>query len=519
MTPSNNDIPIIDAIVDIGKTETRSTLDEFMKLLADRGINVSRDEVISLRPQDGSALVGEIFILTRSGERTAVAATGTIHRTSCYVTCPAPSTCITRCDTTSINPYSQTLYKPTPSSQGVKIQTSRLFPNQTGFTLEGDLYLNPEHQGGRVYQTDGTVKAYVRNAAFVTDTDGRMRNIARLYEEILDRSADKEGIIYWASRKDLSPAQAAEAIYNSPESLVKLVSRSLVQRMPTSEEFTRMYNKLISGVPLEAVVAAEMINNPAYLGRGKSSREQIQLFYLNILGRAADAGGLAFWLSQLRTRSLAQVFTAILKSNESFVTQAYRLLLGREPDAAGRNYWTGLLNQGTSGTTVLGAFLNSPEYRNRIPGLPPGAVQTRSNPNFYYVVKAQNDQITLDLYEKVNGGFKKHVVIAPTTIVRAASAVVDVSPDGSTVVYGIRNRVSVTFGGIPRYSHDEYQIIVQRVANPSERLVIGNVRTVSYPTDTFYRDFPQEITFAGNEIVIRSSNSLIRVDIRSLGRL
>jgi Domain of unknown function (DUF4214) len=53
-------------------------------------------------------------------------------------------------------------------------------------------------------------------------------------------------------------------------------------------------------------------------------------------------------------------------SNAAFVNAAYQQLLGRAPDAAGISYWNFLLNFGVPRSFVLNGFITSPEYNTRV---------------------------------------------------------------------------------------------------------------------------------------------------------
>ena len=75
----------------------------------------------------------------------------------------------------------------------------------------------------------------------------------------------------------------------------------------------------------------------------------------NLLGRPADAGGSSYWANQLAGgQSSQQQFLAIESSPEAaaraqsdasgFVQGQYEQLLGRQADAGGLAYWTGVLN-------------------------------------------------------------------------------------------------------------------------------------------------------------------------------
>lgn len=108
-------------------------------------------------------------------------------------------------------------------------------------------------------------------------------------------------------------------------------------------------------------------------------------FYLKVLGREADQGGLFFWVNRFRSaqchspgtmlqvaRELAGGFfnsdEFLQKNNgnhQDYVVRLYRAILQREPDSGGLNFWTNELVSGRrSRTNVLDAFVYSPEFQN-----------------------------------------------------------------------------------------------------------------------------------------------------------
>jgi len=96
-------------------------------------------------------------------------------------------------------------------------------------------------------------------------------------------------------------------------------------------------------------------------------------FYEAYLGRGPDAGGLSYWVGQLKSGvSDAQVLAGILGSAEfyrdagstapGFVTALYADLLGRAPDPAGLSGWTSLLASGSSRSAVAAGVVTSNEF-------------------------------------------------------------------------------------------------------------------------------------------------------------
>jgi hypothetical protein len=98
--------------------------------------------------------------------------------------------------------------------------------------------------------------------------------------------------------------------------------------------------------------------------------------YQAAFGRTADPGGLGFHIGniELAGLSLAQVAQNFINSpefqqkygalsNTDFVTQLYANVLHRAPDAGGLAYWTNLLATGTPRAAVMLGFSESPENR------------------------------------------------------------------------------------------------------------------------------------------------------------
>jgi len=92
------------------------------------------------------------------------------------------------------------------------------------------------------------------------------------------------------------------------------------------------------------------------------------------LARAPDVAGLEYWTAQINASNLslateANVFAAAPEfiadygtlSTAGFVNQLYENVLDRAADAAGAAYWEGLLNSGVSRGEVLLSFAESPE--------------------------------------------------------------------------------------------------------------------------------------------------------------
>ena len=99
---------------------------------------------------------------------------------------------------------------------------------------------------------------------------------------------------------------------------------------------------------------------------------RIQQAYQDYLGRSADAGGLNFWRSLMRSGltdeqleaafiGSAEFYNHSGNSDRAWVDEMYFDLLGRAPDAAGEAYWTNVLAHGGNRSQVAAGFAASTE--------------------------------------------------------------------------------------------------------------------------------------------------------------
>ncbi len=170
--------------------------------------------------------------------------------------------------------------------------------------------------------------------------------VYRLYRATLNRDPDMAGLLNWTgalNAQTRSPVEVAAGFVGSAE-------------------FRKAYANL-------------------------DNADFVRLLYANVLGRAADATGLANWTSLLDSgnRSRAEVVLGFSDSAEfrqktaapalafaregvqmSFSDDVYRLYqatLDRDPDLAGFLNWTGKLAGGLSFGAVIAGFVNSAEFR------------------------------------------------------------------------------------------------------------------------------------------------------------
>jgi hypothetical protein len=175
------------------------------------------------------------------------------------------------------------------------------------------------------------------------DTKAPIWQIERLYGAAFDRAADVLGLNYHAGRLDAGVPLFAVA-----------------QDFTASPEFLAVYGSL---------------NNSDFLNQ----------LYLNVLNRAAEPAGLAYWTSVLNSGTTrGAVLAGFSDSAENISNYALQLSAGlwdidetaasvarlywgaldRAPDAGGLSYWTGQLKSGAQSLSQeAAAFVGSVEYQ------------------------------------------------------------------------------------------------------------------------------------------------------------
>jgi hypothetical protein len=210
--------------------------------------------------------------------------------------------------------------------------------------------LLPQIASAAVSGNDGLVsnaeETQTVNNVLATPILDQIEFIKRFYQNILNRSADPEGMSFW-----------------------------LKQMQSTSG----------------ASVALGFFKSDEYLGLQLNDSEFIDILYSTLFGREADEGGRNYWMAELEAGKLrGVVISGFLVSREfqaladkfgvvafdedsskliqikSFVQRFYQLVLDREADEEGFNYWSSHLSSGEeTGGEIATGFFNSTEFLSR----------------------------------------------------------------------------------------------------------------------------------------------------------
>lgn len=212
---------------------------------------------------------------------------------------------------------------------------------------------------------------------------GAVGQIIRLYQAVLDRPPDLEGLLFHVGRiaAGFGIVDVAATFLWSPEfqtrfggltneQLVTTLYQVALGRAPDPEGFAFHLGQLEAGMPREEKIA-QFIASPEAAGIFGSQHPggvfvpnphaaRIAAAYDAVFDRPPDPAGLAYW-SELLSGGQAtnrDLIAAIAQSEEfqsrhagstdlQFVTSIYASALERAPDAGGLAYWVGLLESGT----------------------------------------------------------------------------------------------------------------------------------------------------------------------------
>ncbi len=178
----------------------------------------------------------------------------------------------------------------------------------------------------------------------------------RCYSELLKRSGDLTGIVYWANQlasKSLTGAQCISNFVNSAE--------FKSQNLSNTEIVTRLYKTMLDRAPDSAGLAdwKNLLDNGVSVDYVVNGFANAPEFNHIITGICAKYGIVAGSLKLTQARDQNPNITA-------FVARCYKFVLNRAFDVDGLNFWCGnILYNNLSGAVLVDSFVNSTEFRDR----------------------------------------------------------------------------------------------------------------------------------------------------------
>lgn len=193
-------------------------------------------------------------------------------------------------------------------------------------------------------------------------------SITAFYKNILGREPDAGGLAYWQAQVESGQIQLAEVVSSFTTSAeaqavvqpIIALYQAAFGRTPDTGGLQYWVAQMQGGLSLSDVTQAFAQSSEFASVAGTSSTQFITALYQNTLGRAPDAGGLAYWVEQAANgsspASLLASFTASAEgqrvtSEKAQVVLTYQGVLGRSPSTAELN--SALQAKGTQSSVEL----------------------------------------------------------------------------------------------------------------------------------------------------------------------
>src|SRR5579871_65570 len=210
-------------------------------------------------------------------------------------------------------------------------------------------------------------------AAVINSSDlgpaGRL--VTGYYYDLLGREPQVAEVASWTNSAgaNLNNAGVAQAFIGSAEYKTKLLRsdyQTFLGRDADPAGLASWLQKMQAGMTEQQILAAFVSSAEYFADHGGNGSAYIAGLYEDVLGRAADQPGLAYWTKQLETGlSRSVIANAFVHSGEGLTRQvvdAYQTILGRPADGAGLNYWVSALKAGRSLEQVQVGLASSVEY-------------------------------------------------------------------------------------------------------------------------------------------------------------
>ena len=257
-----------------------------------------------------------------------------------------------------------------------------------------------------LFRVDGTLH-YAESNGEVTDdlTDGF---VARCYQLILGREADRDGLKGWSNRLKNGTSTAAEIVRdfvnsaefnaqnNSEEQTVEVLYNTMLGRESDAAGKEWWAGYLTSGCSDGAVINGfcgsqefQEICKEFKITAGSVAPEArdynrnltafVDRCYSEALNRAGEPSGLNYWCEAIinSTQTPKQVASGFVFSREmaernlsagETIDMLYRLYLGRPADPAGRAYWVDRMQNGMTLQELNDGFADSAEFGGIVAG-------------------------------------------------------------------------------------------------------------------------------------------------------
>ncbi|MCI0461666.1 MAG: DUF4214 domain-containing protein [Gemmataceae bacterium] len=195
--------------------------------------------------------------------------------------------------------------------------------------------------------------------------------VTRLYQNLLHRAPQAGEDVDWARALDAgsSPEEVARGFTYSDEyrsNAIRAHYRALLGREAEAEGVAGWLERLRTGLTEQQLLAL-ILGSPEFdHQQGGTDATWLTGVYRVVLRRTPDTAGLAFWSQALQAgaprAAIAHLILLSAEGQATVVQDIYQALLRRRADAAGAEFWTTRLQQGETPAAVVAALAGSAEY-------------------------------------------------------------------------------------------------------------------------------------------------------------
>jgi uncharacterized protein (DUF1501 family) len=202
--------------------------------------------------------------------------------------------------------------------------------------------------------------------------------VRQQYIDLLGRAADEAGVTFWSGKLTSGERSISWLVHSFLASAEFGVAVSPAARLalaafgaPPAFDDLMGWAARVRGREALASVAADVCAQPAFATRYGSltGAAFVDKAHRDATGATAPASFKAQWAAQPKPDVMAAIVS--LPAAVSYlrptvdVTMTYAGLLRRAPDAGGLTYWVAEIRRGVSIQRLVAQFFNSAEYRNR----------------------------------------------------------------------------------------------------------------------------------------------------------
>lgn len=197
--------------------------------------------------------------------------------------------------------------------------------------------------------------------------------VTQVFEDVLLRAPDAAGLAYWvnALQQGLPRTNLSNLLTTSDEYLknrIQKAYREFLARESDGAGLAYWLNQMRHGLTDEQLEAGFIGSAEFYAHGGGSDRSWVDEMYFDLLGRAPDGQGEAYWINALAHGAIrsqvAQGFAASVERESNAVQGDYRTFLGRSAGQSEITSWVNAFQNGMTNEAVVAGFLASEEYAN-----------------------------------------------------------------------------------------------------------------------------------------------------------